>query len=101
MYLMLAIGIPVFLVFGGALLALAFSPGSSQVHDAVALRVTPEQEPMFFFNPVGEKDERAPVSADELVSSIEFHLRRENQAAREFAHNPSHETLWEENRILH
>ncbi len=102
MYLMLAIGIPVFLVFGGALLALAFSSGAEEeIRDAEIPRAVEQQKaPSFFFRPVDLQADRPKVSVEELLAGIEAHLRRENKVTRAFADDPSPTTLWLDDRSL-
>jgi len=98
-YLMLGIGIPVVVVFGGALLAFSFSSGDSEYEQAEASRQAaaeiPAQEsrPLVFFQPMGWSANATRRSVDDIVADIETHLHKERQAASAFARNPSHNTL--------
>ena len=76
---MLAIGIPVFLIFGGALLAFSFRPED-------------EQETLEYETEAITAEKLQP-STDELVSAIESHLREEQAAVEDFACNPDEESL--------
>ena len=102
MYLMLAIGIPVFLVFGGALLALAFSSSAEEeARDAEMPRTAKKlRAPTFFIRPAGQQAASPKVSADKVVSDIEAHLRQENKVAKAFADDPCPTTLWLDQRSL-
>lgn len=108
MYLMLVIGIPVIFVFGGALLALAFTmPREDEdvrAADAPAEQVAvPAVAPAFFFAPAGALDAGREIvgpsgagrdAIEERIRALELHLRRENAAVRAFALDPSVESLW-------
>jgi hypothetical protein len=97
MTLLLAIGIPVFLVFGGALLAFSFGAGdeSEEVRSEAVKEVEqPAARPLVFFQPVGWSRDLKAASVEEIVADIEQHLHRERQAAKAFAQDPSPETLW-------
>ena len=97
MYLMLAIGIPVFLIFGGALLAFAFSSGEPAQLQPTAERVaaeTSKAHPLVFFQPVGWSSRMNEATIEEVVASIERHLRQEQQVAASFARDPSSPSLF-------
>lgn len=98
-YLMLAVGIPVLLLFGGALLAfaVAHTPADSPVQPepTVAEQTQPAAPaPLVFFQPVGWTDTMQQATADEIVASIEAHLKAERRAAQSFVKDPSNQTLW-------
>lgn len=87
MTLMLLIGLPLFLVFGGALLAFGFAHQrepevQATVHQA-SEPPSPEHRPLVFFQPVGWTNRMREASVEEIVTSIEAHLRQEHQAVGE------------------
>lgn len=91
MLIALAIGIPVFLIFGGALLALGFA--ASDEDEALGLAEQPREQALFF-GPMGWSAGKQAMSTEELVASIEAHLRQESRVASAFARDPSVRTLW-------
>lgn len=104
MVLMLAIGIPVLFIFGGALLAFAVSSAPVEDEVAVAEPAVEQARPAaqgFFFLPAGvalKPGDEASIEAQ--ILALEAHLKREQQAAQAFAHNPSVESLWAEQRYV-
>jgi len=100
MFIALAIGIPIFLLFGGALLALGFSVSDEPEPEAAKAQTTVEQpgQRALFFGPMGWAAGAQDLTTEELIASIEDHLRQENRLASAFARDPSARTLWLEDR---
>jgi hypothetical protein len=95
MTLMLAVGIPVFLIMGGALLAFAFAQSpeeeapAQQAAAEAAEAPTAEGKALVFFQPTGWSASAKPASVEDVVASIEAHLRAERKAAAAFVENPA------------
>lgn len=94
MILALAIGIPVFLIFGGALLALAFT-GAYDEQDAVADEARPDNQPkLFFLSSARPSVIASKPTVEELITAVEGHLRNETAATQAFVRRPSVQSLW-------
>jgi hypothetical protein len=99
MFLALAIGIPVFLLFGGAMLAFAFNEPARDEDYAEAIlgepvSVVQPAEQVCFLGPVGWMAGSEKLSVEDLVACVEGHLRDEAEATKAFAEKPSARTLW-------
>ena len=93
MTLMLAVGIPVLLIFGGALLAFSFSAEADAAEADAAQPRAEAPSTLVFVEPVGWSSKMKESSVEEIVSSIETHLRKERRMARAFAEDPSSANL--------
>ena len=82
MSLMLLIGIPVFLIFGGALLAFGFH-GEAQLIEAARPATALESKPLVSFQPTGWTGTMKEATVEEIVASIEAHLKRKREEAAE------------------
>ncbi|RME27710.1 MAG: hypothetical protein D6806_04235 [Deltaproteobacteria bacterium] len=94
MIIALAIGIPLFLVLGGALLALAFHGEEEEQRLTLAVRDRRgevKSEPVMLVTPA--KISARQPTLDELVAELEDHLKQELAQAERFANRPSAETL--------
>jgi hypothetical protein len=100
MILALAIGIPVFLIFGGALLALAFT-GVYDEQDAARHEARPgEHSRLFIPSPAQPKAGPSRLTVEELITAVEGHLRDETAATQAFVQRPSVQSLWLDRQSL-
>ncbi len=83
MALMLMIGIPVFLVFGGALLAFAFQ-GDGALGQPTQPSTSLESRPLISFQPTGWNKAMREASVEEIIASIEAQLQRKHEEAAQF-----------------
>lgn len=92
MWVALAIGIPVFLIFGGALLAFTVSPEFEP--DRAEQRVAPSASApqLLFWAP--DAPPALFASPEDVVAHVEAHLLRDADAGQHFANDPSAEALW-------
>ena len=70
MILALAIGIPVFLIFGGALLALAFAGPGEQPEHLATVDPPSSQPQMFFMQPSQGAASARKLSIEELIDAV-------------------------------
>ncbi|MCC6746983.1 MAG: hypothetical protein IT371_04945 [Deltaproteobacteria bacterium] len=92
MMTIVVVGLLVMVLFGGAALAFAFGPDESK--PSAPRQVTTASPPIVLFQPTAWSAAGKPVAVDTLVAELERHLRAEQQAASNFARDPSHRTLW-------
>jgi len=86
MLLMLAIGIPLFLVLGGGLLGFASRPPRKRQPAQPAAR--PSGPALVFFEPVGWSSRSQEATVEEIVASLEKHLRESRELGSTFARDP-------------
>lgn len=100
MYLILLIGIHVLLIAGVAVLVLASANARSEPVAPEAdllVEVETDEAPAYFFAPPGTVED-GPDAIENWLRAIEMRLRKESATARAFAHDPSVESLWPDQR---
>lgn len=95
------IALPILFIGVGTVAALSFArdpkSADARVETRPELAKTQARQPQpALFRPLPRElvEEKETISLEEMVASVEAHLRNECEAAKVFIHRPSAEALW-------